>query len=244
MGLDMYLEVAQRIEGVTVYEINRLLELKDFVLNYNSALKTKKKLESDDNYIFSSSTTIEMFHLKQDIERLKRELDGDQANIKCKNELDEKQSLYKKLYREAQEKDKRELYEYLSNNEEAYKIAKKEFDDKQSIIDAFKTSELVYWRKANEIQNWFTNRGIGNKNCDYYEVTKNDIVELLDVIDKVLADHTKADSLLPTQSGFFFGSTNYDKWYFQSLERTKEELSNVLKEYNEKEEMLVYYAWW
>lgn len=43
-----------------------------------------------------------------------------------------------------------------------------------------------------------------------------------------IKDPKVAEELLPTQSGFFFGGTNYDQWYYQDLELTKEIIENVL----------------
>jgi len=39
-----------------------------------------------------------------------------------------------------------------------------------------------------------------------------------------------ARELLPTTSGFFFGSTNYDQWYHMDLELTKEILEDALSD--------------
>lgn len=44
-----------------------------------------------------------------------------------------------------------------------------------------------------------------------------------------IEDPTLAKELLPTEDGFFFGMTNYDQWYIESLEETKEILEKVLK---------------
>jgi hypothetical protein len=37
---------------------------------------------------------------------------------------------------------------------------------------------------------------------------------------KIINNPTVAKALLPTQVGFFFGSTDYDHWYYEDLERT------------------------
>lgn len=47
---------------------------------------------------------------------------------------------------------------------------------------------------------------------------------------QVLADEKIAQRLLPTQSGFFFGGTDYDQWYYRSLEEALEKLEPVLAE--------------
>lgn len=59
-------------------------------------------------------------------------------------------------------------------------------------------------------------------------MSREQLEELLGVVNEVLADHSKADELLPTQSGFFFGSTEYDEYYFGDLELTKKILKNAL----------------
>lgn len=55
-----------------------------------------------------------------------------------------------------------------------------------------------------------------------------------------LEDPTKAKELLPTQSGFFFGSTDYDKWYWRDLEYTMDKLEVIMKN------LVPYgdYGWW
>lgn len=47
---------------------------------------------------------------------------------------------------------------------------------------------------------------------------------------KVVANTEVAEELLPTASGFFFGSTNYDEWYVNDLEETKKILEENLNE--------------
>lgn len=45
---------------------------------------------------------------------------------------------------------------------------------------------------------------------------------------KVMEDTSVARELLPTQSGFFFGGTEYDQYYWQDLVYTKERLEKIL----------------
>lgn len=47
---------------------------------------------------------------------------------------------------------------------------------------------------------------------------------------KIIKDPSVAEELLPTASGFFFGGTDYDQYYVEDLERTKEILEAVLAE--------------
>jgi hypothetical protein len=90
--------------------------------------------------------------------------------------------------------------------------------------------EAGYWRKANAIHDWFvTNIQDGEDNCGEYYLSKTKAQELLDAVNQVLADTSKAAEILPIASGFFFGSTDYDEWYFQDLEQTKKIMEDVLK---------------
>ena len=89
--------------------------------------------------------------------------------------------------------------------------------------------EAGYWRKANQIHNWFVeNVQKGVDNCGDYYVDTDDLEKLLDVCEKVKADHSLADSLLPSTSGFFFGNTEYDEWYFKDIDNTIEILKEAL----------------
>ena len=89
--------------------------------------------------------------------------------------------------------------------------------------------EVMYWRKANQIHRWFVEHiQDGDDNCREYEVDKSQLVELLAAVEEVLADHSKAEELLPTQEGFFFGGTEYDDDYFGDLDSTAKVLREEL----------------
>lgn len=80
---------------------------------------------------------------------------------------------------------------------------------------------LYYWRKANEIHRWFVDTcQDGVDDCEEYEVHPEQLMDLIDRCEQITVDHSLAQDLLPTQGGFFFGSTDYDEWYFNDLEET------------------------
>ena len=92
----------------------------------------------------------------------------------------------------------------------------------------FILEEQAYWRKANQIHRWFVNNvQEGVDDCGIYEVYGEQLLELVELCKRVLADHSLADSLLPSQEGFFFVSTEYDEYYFADLESTIEQLKDV-----------------
>ena len=90
--------------------------------------------------------------------------------------------------------------------------------------------EVGYWRKANHIHKWFVdNIQSGEDNCGEYYVNKVDLESLRDLCLKVKADPDKAQELLPTQGGFFFGTLDYNEDYFENINLTIEILNNVLE---------------
>lgn len=89
--------------------------------------------------------------------------------------------------------------------------------------------ELGYWRKANHIHKWFVdNVQNGVDNCGEYFVSKADLEMLLTVCEQVLKNVNNANTLLPTQSGFFFGSVEYDAWYIEDVQDTIEIVKRAL----------------
>lgn len=103
--------------------------------------------------------------------------------------------------------------------------------------------ELIYWRKVNCVNNW-VNKNVGTvENCERVEITIEQLKELKETCQKVLENNSLADEILPTQSGFFFGSIDYDKWYFNDLEYTISVIDELLKN-EEFEGNLYYVAWW
>ena len=105
--------------------------------------------------------------------------------------------------------------------------------------------ELIYWRKVNQVLRWFETHCANGviENLEPIKVTTYDLMNLLKDVNAVLTDHSKAEELLPTTSGFFFGGTEYDEWYFEGLEYTRKELETALCEVTEDDE-LEFCAWW
>lgn len=97
--------------------------------------------------------------------------------------------------------------------------------DKDDVIK----KEVAYWRKANAIHQWFVEEcGDGVDECQEMYVDKDKLKELLELCERVLENKNQASELLPTQSGFFFGSLEYDEGYFQNIEYTKNTLINII----------------
>lgn len=90
------------------------------------------------------------------------------------------------------------------------------------------TTPVAYWRKANAIHRFFIeNCADGNDDCREMTVYPEQLHELKRFCSQVLEKRGKADELLPTQEGFFFGSTDYDEWYYKELEHTVDVLKDI-----------------
>ena len=88
---------------------------------------------------------------------------------------------------------------------------------------------IGYWRKANAIHAWFVDNVQGGTDaCQESYVPQDELSYLLEVVNEVLVDHSKAEELLPVRQGFFFGSDEYDDGYFSDLKNTKEILVRAL----------------
>lgn len=83
------------------------------------------------------------------------------------------------------------------------------------------TIDVGYWRKANAIHAWFVkNVQDGEDQCRPHRVSREMLEDLRDTCQRVLDFKHLANELLPTQSGFFFGPTEFDGYYYQDLEQT------------------------
>ena len=94
---------------------------------------------------------------------------------------------------------------------------------------------VAYWRKANQIHNWFVETiQKGKDECQKTYVSRKNLEELVELCESVLSYRGKekekevASELLPPQKGFFFGSTEIDDYYWQDLEHTVDSIEAVL----------------
>ncbi len=100
--------------------------------------------------------------------------------------------------------------------------------------------KVAEWRKANAIHQWFVDNVQGGEdNCRDYYVSRDDLIELrdrcrevIDMRDRQNANPDEmlptAEDILPTTEGFFFGSTEYDEWYYRDIQYTLDTLDNLL----------------
>ena len=91
---------------------------------------------------------------------------------------------------------------------------------------------IAYWRKVNWIHNWFVeNVQGGQDNCGEYYVTRDQLEDLKNLCDEIIAsrDKDKAMELLPPVDGFFYGKdTVEDNYYWASLAETSNLIHDIL----------------
>lgn len=119
--------------------------------------------------------------------------------------------------------------------------------------------QVGYWRKANEIHNWFVeNVQDGEDDCDYHnECTREILEDLLHtckiVLDscattyrdgQVVIDSSVAEELLPRCRGFFFGGDGYDEYYVSDIVDTIKILEDVLAITDFETQMVFYRSSW
>jgi hypothetical protein len=122
-------------------------------------------------------------------------------------------------------------------------------EGKKHVICRSIWSEIGYWRKANHIHKWFVDCvQDGEDDCEKYEVTESNLLDLKAVCEEVLnlkgKDEGKIEELLPTQGGFFFGDTTYDEYYFSEVEGTIKIINEVLETTDFEKELVVYQSSW
>lgn len=89
--------------------------------------------------------------------------------------------------------------------------------------------QIGYWRKFNALHNYIVkNFANGVDDCKEIYLPKEGIEQILEVLKTIKKDKSKANELLATQSGFFFGSTEYDEYYWQDIDYSIELFEDVL----------------
>ena len=121
------------------------------------------------------------------------------------------------------------------------------FDEeiRKGILERSYAPYIAYWRKVNFIYAYFDNKNMLDHESECAWVDVEDIKDIIKRCEIVLADKNDAtnNELLPTQSGFFFGSTEYDKWYYDDVKDTIKKLKKVLKGLKDDEQLYIAFSW-
>jgi len=134
---------------------------------------------------------------------------------------------------------KRTYVKNWNHKNDKHSVSVKLNEKKRKDIQPERVSEIVedvmYWRKANHIHNWFVvNCQGGVDECQEARVSLDQLKELSALCKKVVDE--KDPSLMETVQGFFFGSTDYDQYYYDMCTETHEVIEELLKEVEDNPE--------
>ena len=108
--------------------------------------------------------------------------------------------------------------------------------------------QIGYFRKFNALHSYIVKTfADGVDNCQEILLYKEDVEKIKKVLDDVLNAHQqveKAKEILPTQSGFFFGGTDYDEFYFEDVKDAADLMQSFLDNFDFENYQLVYQASW
>jgi hypothetical protein len=138
---------------------------------------------------------------------------------------------YKKLGVEYDYKDDKYIYTPVPVS-----VFEKERDE---ILKDHYAPYVGYFRKVNFFYHYFAEKLVDETAW----IEREDLVDIIDRCEKVLEDHTLGPKLLPTQSGFFFGSTEYDDWYYNDVKDCLKQMKGLLKGLKDDEQLYVVMNW-
>ena len=109
------------------------------------------------------------------------------------------------------------------------------------IIDSYARHSDMYYHKVNFLYAYFGEK-LEDEMC---LVTREEVEDIIDRANKVLLAHDEELSaeLLPTQGGFFFGSTDYGEWYYKDVEDVLTQFTKFLEDWTDDTIAYAYFSW-
>lgn len=102
--------------------------------------------------------------------------------------------------------------------------------EKDNVLNDIWAKYDAYFRKVNFLFKYFEDNG-SMVDKWYAPVTTEDLEDIIARCDRILKanDEETAHAELPTTDGFFFGSTDYNNFYFYDVKDCKKQLKRFLK---------------
>lgn len=101
---------------------------------------------------------------------------------------------------------------------------------------------VAYFRKFNALLKWVDTHVKEVENLKDVILGKDDLQKLLDTLDVI--NDKNCHELFATTQGFFFGSTEYDEWYWQDINDLKTVIQKLLNEVDFERMVVYFHAWW
>lgn len=97
-----------------------------------------------------------------------------------------------------------------------------------------------YFRKVNCVYRYFDDK----LTDETAWVTKDECEDIVKRCSAVLENPDLASELMPTRSGFFFGSTEYDKYYFSDLKDVRKQFKSFIKYFKTDDDLVFIHMSW
>lgn len=102
---------------------------------------------------------------------------------------------------------------------------------------SYVVEEIAYWRKFNALHNYIVEtHAKGVDECQEIYLQLSDLELIQETLKEVMKKEKSPSELFPTASGFFFGNTDYDEYYFGDVESTIMVLDEIIEEGHKSDE--------
>lgn len=129
-----------------------------------------------------------------------------------------------------------------------FKVKKTTKEVSTNGLDLSNGEKVAYFRKVNCLYGYFQNQ----LDDEYTAFVSHNVVD--DIVEKAESIIHKAKETpndwqefakdtLPTCSGFFFGSTEYDEWYLEGVQLIIDQLSSVLNDWDDDAIYYIYFSY-
>ena len=102
--------------------------------------------------------------------------------------------------------------------------------------------QVGYFRKFNALVSWVENNVGMVENCELVELNREHLLKLkadLDCLNK-----ENCSEIMPTMEGFFFGSQEYDDFYWRDVDELRELTEQLIENHDFDNNRLTFCAWW
>ncbi|GAB9229699.1 hypothetical protein OkiPb01528_46440 [Escherichia coli] len=111
-----------------------------------------------------------------------------------------------------------------------------------AVVSVPETREVGYFRKVNPLIAWFETHCGPVENAVERPVSRTELEALLSDLECLTPENCR--EFFPTTEGFFFGSQEYDQYYWKDVEIVKSWLRCTLDSFDFERKVLLLWAWW
>lgn len=137
--------------------------------------------------------------------------------------------------------------EVITKNQEIHKRNDKAFEERgdnaefEPTIDIPSTQEY-YFRKFNALVDWVEKNVGALDNCKDLELNEDNIKSLQATLNNLTPQNCANE--FPTRSGFFFGSQDYDEWYWEDIKTAKKMCNDILAQTDWNKDVVTILIWY